>query len=373
MAKRKRDDKDTNKDKTLDAKPKKSEAIRLGVSLEDSVGIRIPPLGPSVATWSPGILTSSYYTPIPIAAGMTISPQAVFTVSPAKEQLEDEIATLRIENSRLAREIATKTKAEQDYTVEIEKLKENAEQLSKKQTLQYLLARVHESAHSKLLGSDKTSVEFRKRFEEPKPYSAVIMSVDIRRSTELMLKAKTPQLYADFITGLCAELTTIILRNYGVFDKFTGDGILAFFPEFYSGEDALYWSIKAADECHACFSQRYREKRNCFKSILVDVGLGIGIDYGVSHLVKIQDGLTVIGEPVVYACRFSGGEADQTLLNQSAYEAASSQFGEYINFQESDIEIKHEGKMLVYITTLSKKTYEPKLPDWLNSPTSPKS
>ena len=161
------------------------------------------------------------------------------------------------------------------------------------------------------------------------------------------------------------------MDNYGVFDKFTGDGVLAFFPDFYSGQDSPYWAIKAAHECHNCFSLHYRAQRECFKSILIDIGLGIGIDYGESHLVGVQDGLTVIGTPVVYACRMSGAKAGQTLLNQPAYEVTSRRFGEYINFQESEIDIKYEGKTLAYIATLSEKTYEPELPNWLRPPASP--
>ena len=96
--------------------------------------------------------------------------------------------------------------------------------------------------------------------------------------------------------------------------------------------------------------------RNCFRSVLLDVGLGIGIDYGESHLVKMQDGLTVIGTPVVYACRMSAAKAGQTLLNQPAYEVMSHKFAEYVNFQESEIDMKHEGRTLAYAAALSKKS-----------------
>jgi class 3 adenylate cyclase len=229
------------------------------------------------------------------------------------------------------------------------------------------LYRVNESARAKLL----ESVAFRDLFDTSKPCNTVIMSVDIRRSTELMLKAREPQLYADFIISLCTKLTRIILNNYGIFDKFTGDGILAFFPDFYSGQDSSYWAVKAAHECHNYFSTHYQVNRKCFKSILMDVGLGIGIDYGEAHLVNIQDGLTVIGAPVVYACRMSGDKAGLTLLNQPAYEITSQKFGEFINFQEYITTLKHEGPTLAYIATLSKKIYEPKLPDWLTKSTLP--
>lgn len=291
--------------------------------------------------------------------------------SPEITRLEDTIAKLKKENGRLAQEIVEKNKDKLDYAAEVEKLRKNTEELTSKQNLHYLLSRVNSSAQGLLLGTGKASKEFNKLFEESKVCKAVIMSIDIRRSTDLMLKARTPQLYADFIIGLCSELITIMRdNNYGIFDKFTGDGILGFFPDFYSGEDALYWALKAADEAHSCFSRNYEGKRNCFKSILMDVGLGIGIDYGDVTLVNMQDGLSAIGEPVVYACRLSGAEAGQTLLNQPAYETASSKFGGHVDFQETEIDIKHQGRTLAYLATLSRKTYVASPPDWMQK-TSP--
>jgi class 3 adenylate cyclase len=283
--------------------------------------------------------------------------------TPREQELEDEISNLKKENTKLLQEIGAKDETEQRTGKEIKTLRKNIEELEKKQRFQHLLYRVNENARKKLLESQ----EFRDLFEKSESCNAVIMSVDIRRSTELMLKAREPQLYADFITNLCANLTKIILDNYGVFDKFAGDGILAFFPEFYSGQDSPYWAIKAAHECHNCFFMHYRARRSCFKSILIDAGLGIGIDYGESYLVKIQDGLTVIGAPVVYACRMSAAQAGQTLLNQTAYEVTSQRFGEYVNFEESEIDMKHEGRTLAYVATLRENTYEPKLPDWLST------
>ncbi|MCX6006866.1 MAG: adenylate/guanylate cyclase domain-containing protein [Chloroflexi bacterium] len=253
------------------------------------------------------------------------------------------------------------------YSVEqkerISQLKTAVEGYNKERGLQYLLNRVNEQAKKRL----ETSGDFFKEFEDKKSCDAVIMSVDIRRSTELMLKARTPQLYAEFIKTLCNGLTQIILTNFGVFDKFMGDGILSFFPEFYSGEDAIYYAVKSASECHEYFVTHYSRNRHCFTSIMKDIGLGIGIDFGNISLVKMQDTLTVIGDAVVYACRMSGAQAGLTSINQRAYEKIVDKYSKFINCTESEIVIKHEGPLTVYNAILSKISYKPKLPNWFES------
>lgn len=327
-------------------------------------GTGLGPIG-----FGPGSAQPLLLYPRTVISAPRLSPETIA----GEQKLEDKIVDLRKENRELLRQLAETQRRSGAKIEELEsiigKLKSNNAKLNEEQRLQHLLFRVKESARDKLLESE----EFRRLFEESRSCNAVVIAVDIRRSTELMLKAKEPEVYARFITKLCGDLIAIILNNYGFFDKFTGDGILAFFPDFYSGEHAPYWAMKAADECHKCFSSHYQANRNCFKSILLDVGLGIGIDYGEAYLVKMRDGLTVIGTPVVYACRMSGAKAGQTLLNQPAYEVMSRGFAEYVNFQESEIDMKHEGRTLAYIATLSKKPYEPKRSDWETTPTSPRS
>jgi class 3 adenylate cyclase len=96
--------------------------------------------------------------------------------------------------------------------------------------LAFLLERVRPEAQRALLESE----ELRARFLQPSECDVFVMSIDIRRSTDLMLKARSAERFAEFITRLCHQLMDIIKDNYGVVDKFTGDGVLAFFPSFFS-------------------------------------------------------------------------------------------------------------------------------------------
>jgi class 3 adenylate cyclase len=159
----------------------------------------------------------------------------------------------------------------------------------------------------------------------------------------------------------------VIIENFGIFDKFTGDGVLAFFPEFFSGEDAGYLSVRSASRCHEVFAEVYRDHRRCFSTILKDTGLGIGLDYGFVQLVQIGGDFTVVGTPVVYACRMSGATAGSTFANQPAFERLFDDFSEYCDFEEAELPLKHEGTTLAYKVRLNGKRYEHRLPGWISN------
>jgi len=178
---------------------------------------------------------------------------------------------------------------------QLEKIAEDFAELKKKQDLRYLLDRVCSPAKTKLL----TDPSFKKRFEEAKTCNAFVLAIDIRRSTDLMLRGKTPRQYADFLNTACGRLVDEIKNQFGIVDKFTGDGQLAYFPDFFAGEDAGYRALTAAQDCHSTFAKTYRGARDSFTVALKDVGLGIGIDFGEVHLLRITDELTVVGAPVV--------------------------------------------------------------------------
>ena len=195
--------------------------------------------------------------------------------------------------------------------------------------------------------------------------AAFIMSIDIRRSTELMLKARTAELFADFMAELCEQLKGLICDKFGVVDKFTGDGLLASFPEFFSGSDAGYRTISAAREAHLAFAKIYKQHRRSFFTVLADIGLGIGIDYGNIRFMRIAGDLTVVGAPVVYATRMSSAPAGKTVVNQPAYEKILSQYHAFCSASEIELDIKHEGRVVAYEVKLGKCSLTPAAPPWL--------
>jgi class 3 adenylate cyclase len=256
----------------------------------------------------------------------------------SKLRLEEEINSLKKQLSEAIKEVTDRTEEKQG---EINKLKADIKQ---KEKINHILPRIHESAREKLMQDEK----FKEEFKDSRVCNAVVISIDIRRSTELMLKARKPELFSEFVTELTSALSKVVIENLGIFDKFTGDGILAFFPKFYSGESAILRAINAAQKCHEVFTEHYNNCRKNFNVFIKDVGLGIGMDYGEVSLVNSRNELTVVGIPVVYACRMSSANAGETILNQPAHEELESQSVSDLKIVETEINIKNEGRALAY-------------------------
>jgi hypothetical protein len=174
---------------------------------------------------APGLPGSFLFTTKPSAFRSNLFDEAVLTKS---RELEAQITTLR----RQVEEQALTLQAEKTSAVEKEQkittLETSLAELREKERLSFLFSRVNQKAQGTLLQSE----EFRSQFLNNKECSVFIMSIDIRRSTELMLKARHPEKFAFFIITLCSELMDIVIESYGVIDKFTGDGILSFFKIF---------------------------------------------------------------------------------------------------------------------------------------------
>lgn len=206
------------------------------------------------------------------------------------------------------------------------------------------IKRVNETAANKLLEDEK----FAKKFIENETFDAVILSVDIRRSTELMLKCSSAKTYAKFITLIASEFENAAKNRFAVYDKFTGDGFLAFFPDFYSGDEALINAVLCVADCKEIFDTVFNEYKNEFDLKDTITGIGAGIDVGKVYAEGGDVEYSVVGKPVVYACRFSSAPSNHVYLTENA-----KNFMDKINFgrfslSETYIPIKHENNMKAF-------------------------
>ena len=75
---------------------------------------------------------------------------------------------------------------------------------------------------------------------------------------------------------------------------------------------------------------------------------------------------TLIGAPVVYACRMSSVEAGKTLLNQHAFEILAKNYSDYLKFSETTIMVKNEGETIGYEVYPSEVPISFDDPNWDN-------
>lgn len=310
-----------------------------------------------------GIFSTKIYDEFKSPSSISISALQPEPVDEALMKLNEKIFDQTTQINNLTKDLKETRESKKEMGQQLKELQIKLEKLNENTKLRDLSNRICKQASSKLLNDD----DFRKMFSDSKSYNTVVISIDIRRSTELMLKTKEPESFSEFISNLCIKLREIIMSNYGIFDKFTGDGVLAFFPQFFTGESAIGYALKSAVECHKYFNNYYKESRGLFSVVLSGIGLGIGIDYDKAYFVDINNVLTMVGSPVVYACRLSNASLNvgSTLLNQQAYNKAIQKYKDYLQLTDTEIDIKNEGKVIVYkLEKISIKPNELIPPAW---------
>jgi class 3 adenylate cyclase len=139
-----------------------------------------------------------------------------------------------------------------------------------------------------------------------------VVAADIRESTTLMKESVRFERFALIMDKFVSSVRSGIRRSGGWFDKFTGDGFLAYWivqsapPDEYE-ERFVQTAGDVAHTAHVLTDLFHRRVLEDFRSnsrnLSSGVGLSMGLDGGPGYLVKIADELTVVGPPVVGAVR----------------------------------------------------------------------
>ena len=140
------------------------------------------------------------------------------------------------------------------------------------------------------------------------PLQMFVMAADIRESTLLMKEAVQFERFAKIMDKFVSAVRSGIGTPGGWFDKFTGDGFLAYWiapatpKEQYQRRfvEAAGNLAHTAHELIELFHRRVLEdfRRNS-RNLSDGVGLSIGLDAGPGFLVEIAGELTLVGPPVV--------------------------------------------------------------------------
>ncbi len=135
-------------------------------------------------------------------------------------------------------------------------------------------------------------------------------------SALVLKEAVQPAIFARFIVGFTESVRALANASGGWFDKFTGDGFIAF---WIPPRDCPADLGMIPDFCRAVLSAAdallARLRRNS-RNFPAGTGLSIGIDAGPCELARVGELLTIVGSPIVGATRMvEGASAHQTILN----------------------------------------------------------
>lgn len=145
---------------------------------------------------------------------------------------------------------------------------------------------------------------------------AIVVVGDLRLSGLVLREAVSPVVYARFVVGFTEAVRSLAASCRGWFDKFTGDGFVAFW--LYRDEDQIPAAV-LPEFCQSVLPASERLVANLRKNsrnFPVGVGLALGLDSGPCELVRIGNSLTIVGSPIVGATRMSAGaRAGETIAN----------------------------------------------------------
>jgi class 3 adenylate cyclase len=172
------------------------------------------------------------------------------------------------------------------------------------------------------------------------PLQMFVMAADIRESTLLMKEAVRFEQFAKIMDKFVSAVRSGIGTPGGWFDKFTGDGFLAYWvvqqgPEREYQERFVEAAGNLAHTAHELiqlFHARVLEdfRRNS-RNLSDGVGLAIGLDAGPGFLVEIAGELTLVGPPVVGAVRMVTAAARPQEIVANVY------LGEHLHDEQDGI------------------------------------
>ena len=175
---------------------------------------------------------------------------------------------------------------------------------------------------------------------EGEPIQMFVMAADIRESTMLMKEAVKFEQFAYVMDKFVSSVRQGITRSGGWFDKFTGDGFLAYWVVQSSSKEEFdeRFVEAAGNMTHTAYSlvelfhRRVLEDfRANSRNLSGGVGLSMGLDAGPGHLVQIAGELTIVGPPVVGAVRMVNAASNAREIIANVY------LGEHLHEEQQGV------------------------------------
>lgn len=154
---------------------------------------------------------------------------------------------------------------------------------------------------------------------------SLVLLADIRRSQDLMTYGKNPNEYSERIVKFINETRNILKKNCGIYDRFTGDGFIAYFNEYMceqQGYDYYDMMLKSCREIMSFAEPFFAEWTSTLRKVPeTEIGLAIGVDDGIVTYKDVNNQLFAIGDACVWATRMnSAGSQGDVILNNIPYQ-----------------------------------------------------
>lgn len=148
------------------------------------------------------------------------------------------------------------------------------------------------------------SPAIRHAISEVSAIEAIVLTVDIRRSSSVLKESIDIAQYAKILDDFVAEFRTVLHYHGGWFDKFTGDGFICYWLVEDSFAEHLYTMLDFCCSVMDNFRSYYYPAFVAnMRNEPTGIGLSIGVDAGPCYLTPIVGDLTIIGSPIVGSVR----------------------------------------------------------------------
>lgn len=158
----------------------------------------------------------------------------------------------------------------------------------------------------------------------------IVVVADIRRSQDLMTYAVSSQDFAERMGELLSTGRKLISSYGGIFDKFTGDGLIAYFNEATNKAENESAAGNFTEFCKEflAFCNSHFEKWNRTVSKLPHEmpGMAIGADKGNITFDLVDGHLVAVGAPIVWASRLAGvAKSGEVAINNHLWHSLEKQ------------------------------------------------
>jgi CheY-like chemotaxis protein len=156
--------------------------------------------------------------------------------------------------------------------------------------------------------------------------ASIVVVGDIRRSQDLMTYAMDEQDFSRRMVEFISTTRSVLNKHGGFFDKFTGDGFLAYFNEAICenyGTNHLDSFTGFVREFTGFCHSHFREWVKFVRKIPGEpIGLAVGADLGRVSFQSLDYHVVAVSESIVWASRMaSAAKAGEVLTNNLLYQA----------------------------------------------------